>query len=140
MEARVSWDGKLTFNGTADTGYTVPLGAHPIVGGDNDGFRPMELILVGLAGCTGMDVISILKKKKQNISDFEVKVKAERSSTHPKVFTRINIEFIVSGHNIDPTAVDRAIELSSTIYCPAQAMLGENIPIETTVTINELDL
>lgn len=139
MQARVSWDSRLTFNGTADTGFTVPLGASPLVGGDNDGFRPMELILTGLAGCTAMDVISILKKKKQNISAFEVKVYAEQADDHPKIFKKINIEYIVSGHNVDPVAVDRAIELSSKKYCPAQAMLGEIVPIETSATIIELN-
>ncbi|MCJ7626416.1 MAG: OsmC family protein [Anaerolineaceae bacterium] len=138
MQARVSWDGRMTFKGTADTGFTVPLGASPVVGGDEDGFRPMELILVGLAGCTAMDVISILKKTKQDISSFEVKVQAEQSSEHPKVFNKISIEFIVSGHHVDSAAVDRSIELSSTKYCPVQAMLGDSVPIETSATIIEL--
>jgi putative redox protein len=106
MEAKVSWDGRLTFNGTADTGFTVPLGASPNVGGDNDGFRPLELILAGLAGCTAMDVISILKKKKQDISAFEVNAFAEQADDHPRVFTKISIEYIVHGHNVDPKAVD----------------------------------
>lgn len=139
MQARVSWDSRLTFNGTADTGFTVPLGASPLVGGDNDGFRPMELILTGLAGCTAMDVVSILKKKKQDISAFEVKVYADQADDHPKIFKKISIEYIVSGHNVDPVAVDRAIELSSKKYCPAQAMLGEIVPIETSATIIELN-
>ncbi len=139
METRVSWDGRLTFNGTAESGFTVPLGASPNVGGDNDGFRPMELILVGLAGCTAMDVVSILKKKKQHISGLEVKVQAEQSPEHPKVFTKISIEYIISGQNVDSVAVDRSIELSSTKYCSVQAMLGEVVPIVTNATIIELN-
>ena len=108
-----------------------------MVGGANDGFRPMELIAVGLAGCTAMDVISILRKKQQDVTSFEVLVHADRSTEHPKVFTHAVIEYVVTGHNIDPAAVERAIQLSETRYCPAQAMLGKVFPIEHKVTIFE---
>jgi len=137
MEASVSWKKRLTFEGTADSGFIVPLGSTPDVGGDNDGFRPMELVLTGLIGCTAMDVISILQKKQQQVTDFEVKAHAEKASSHPKVFTHILIEYIVSGHQIDPAAVDRAIELSITRYCPANAMLRQAVEIETKSTIVE---
>jgi putative redox protein len=85
MDAKVVWHGDMTFTGKADTGFEVPLGAHPMVGGANDGFRPMELMAVSLAGCTAMDVISILKKKRQDVTDYEVKVHAEQADQHPKV-------------------------------------------------------
>lgn len=137
MNAKVTWKGRLSFTGTADTGFSVPLGASPAVGGDNDGFRPMELIATGLAGCTAMDVISILQKKQQQVSGFEVRVQAEQASEHPHVFTHIVIEYVVSGHHVDPAAVDRAIELSATKYCSAQAMLAKVVPIEHKVTILE---
>ena len=137
MKATVVWKGRLSFDGTADSGFTVPMGSAPRVGGDNDGFRPMELILDGLAGCTAMDVISILKKKKQEVTRFEVEAEAERAQEHPKVFTKIKLTFFVTGRNIDPKAVDRAIELSSTKYCPAHAMLGKVVPIETQRVIKE---
>lgn len=137
MKASVVWKGRLSFDGTADSGFTVPMGSAPRVGGDNDGFRPMELILDGLAGCTAMDVISILKKKKQEVTRFEVEAEAERAQEHPKVFTKIKLTFFVTGRNIDPKAVDRAIELSSTKYCPAHAMLGKVVPIETQRVIEE---
>ena len=87
MEAKVDWKGRLTFTGTADFGFSVQLGAKAAVGGDDDGFRPMELIAMGLAGCTAMDVISILRKKRQDVTEFEVQVHVERAEEHPKVFT-----------------------------------------------------
>ncbi len=137
MEASVNWKGRMTFMGTATTGFTVPLGSSPDVGGDNDGFRPMELIAVGLAGCTAMDVISILRKKQQDVTAFEVKVHADQAEQHPHVFTHIVVEYVVSGHAVDPAAVDRAIQLSREKYCPAQAMLAKVVPIEFKVTILE---
>ncbi len=139
MEAKVTWHHDLSFSGTADSQFTLPLGSTPDVGGANDGFRPMELFLVGLAGCTGMDVISILKKKRQDVRSFEVRVSAERAQEHPKVFTRIQIEYIVSGKQVDPAAVERAVELSATKYCPAQAMLGSVVPIQSKITLHEMD-
>jgi putative redox protein len=129
MNARVNWHGNLTFTGSADTGFTVPLGAGPSVGGNNDGFRPLELMAVSLAGCTAMDVISILQKKRQQISDFRVEVNTDQSENHPKVFTQAEIEYHVFGNHVDQKAVARALELSATRYCPAQAMLDPVFPI-----------
>jgi putative redox protein len=137
MDAKVTWKGKMSFTGTADTGFTLPLGAEPAVGGDNDGFRPMELMAISLAGCTAMDVISILQKKRQEVTGFEVKVHAERADEFPKAFTHITVEYNVTGHNVDPVAVERSIELSSTKYCPAQAMLAKAVTIEHKYTILE---
>ncbi|MFQ5614915.1 MAG: OsmC family protein [Anaerolineales bacterium] len=130
MDAKVTWHGRMTFTGTAKTGFEVPLGAHPNVGGDNDGFRPLELLAVGLAGCTGMDVISILRKKRQNVTGFEVKVHADQADDHPHVFTHVRVEYIVTGKDISPKAVERAIELSATRYCPASGMLEKAVKIE----------
>ncbi|MEW5872960.1 MAG: OsmC family protein [Chloroflexota bacterium] len=130
MQATVKWQGKLSFSASADTGFSVPLGAEPAVGGDNDGFRPMELIASGLAGCTAMDVISILSKKRQEVTDFEVQVHADRAQEHPKVFTAAVIEYFVTGRGLDESALRRAIELSATRYCPAQAMFERIMPIE----------
>lgn len=137
MEAKVIWHQGLSFTGTADTGYLVPLGANPRVGGDDDGFRPMELIATGLAGCTGMDTISILQKKRQDVTDFEVKVHAERADEHPRVFTHIKIEYQITGHGVDEGAVLRAIQLSAKRYCPAQGMLSQIVPIELEYQIFE---
>lgn len=135
MEAKVTWKSNLSFNGTADTGFTLPLGANPQVGGDNDGFRPMELILLGLAGCTAMDVISILQKKRQKITAFRVTAHAERAEEHPRVFTKILLDYQVTGFDVDAQAVERAIELSETRYCPAQAMLVHSVTINSEYSI-----
>lgn len=139
MDAKVTWKEKMSFDGWAESGFTLPMGASPAVGGDNDGFRPMELLLVGLAGCTAMDVISILQKKRQDVTGFEVKVQAERAADHPKVFTDITLEYIVSGRGISPEAVERAVELSETRYCSAQAMLGKVAKIGHKITIQETE-
>ncbi len=139
MKARVDWNGRLTFRGTADSGFNVPLGTTPEVGGDDDGFRPMELIALGLAGCTAMDVISILQKKRQEVSDFQVIVDTERADQHPKVFTEAVIEYHVAGKDIAENAVTRAMELSADTYCPAQAMLGKLMPLTLKYFIYEGD-
>jgi putative redox protein len=119
----------MSFTGSADSGFTVALGTDPAVGGANDGFRPMELLLTGLAGCTAMDVVSILAKKRQKITGFAVQVHADRADTHPKVFTTIHLHYVVRGEGIDPAAVQRAMELSANTYCPAQAMFAQVAPI-----------
>lgn len=137
MNAKVQWKSRLTFTGTADSGFTVPLGSNPEVGGDNDGFRPLELMAISLAGCTAMDVISILSKKRQDVKDFQVKVSAERSDQHPKVFTSAVIEYHVAGIDIAESAVTRSIELSANTYCPAQAMLSQVMPLELKYFIYE---
>jgi putative redox protein len=137
MDAKVSWKGKLTFVGTADSGFNIPLGTDQQLGGDEDGFRPMELFLVGLAGCTAMDTISILNKKRQDVTDFEVQVHGERAVEHPRVFTEAKIVYQVVGHGVDEEALMRAIELSATRYCPAQAMLSKVMPISLEYQIFE---
>ncbi|MCX6069070.1 MAG: OsmC family protein [Chloroflexi bacterium] len=129
MDAKVTWSQGMSFTGTAGTGFSVQLGADPGVGGANDGFRPMELMAVSLAGCTAMDVISIIRKKQQDVTGFEVQVKASQSESHPHVFQQAQILYQVSGHGVDESAVLRAIELSALKYCPAQAMLSKVIPI-----------
>ncbi|MCX6025166.1 MAG: OsmC family protein [Chloroflexi bacterium] len=127
----------LSFEGTAGSGFRIPLGAAADVGGAEDGFRPMELMALGLAGCTAMDVISILRKKQQAVTAFEVRVEGERAVEHPKVFTRIVVEYRVRGHGIDPQAVDRAVTLSRDKYCPAQGMLAKVVPIEHRVVTEQ---
>lgn len=135
MYAGVKWHGGLSFTGTAKTGFEVNLGAHPDVGGANDGFRPLELMAVSLAGCTAMDVISILQKKRQDVKNFEVKIDVEQADKHPHVFTKIDVHYVITGSEIDPSAVERAIELSKTRYCPASNMLEKATPIEHTYEI-----
>lgn len=137
MKSTITLDQGLTFHGTASSGFTVQMDASQEVGGEDSGFRPMELVLVGLGGCTAMDVIAILRKKRQNVTSFEVKLDAEQAPEHPHVFTHITIRYIVRGHNIRPDAVARAIELSETKYCSAQAMLDKVVDIENSFEIIE---
>lgn len=137
MNAKVTWKNGMSFTGSADTGFDLPLGADPGVGGANDGFRPLELMVVSLAGCTAMDVISILRKKQQDVTAFEVQVSAEQQHEHPHVFTQATVTYLVSGHNVSEAAVTRAIELSATKYCPAQTMLAKVFPIELVYEIYE---
>lgn len=137
MNAAAIWNSGLSFIGTADSGFRIPLGAAADVGGANDGFRPIELMALSLAGCTAMDVISILQKKQQAVTGFEVRVHADRAGEHPKVFTHIVIEYRVRGQDIDPQAVDRAVTLSREKYCPAQGMLAKVVPMEHRVVIEQ---
>ncbi|HSM55904.1 MAG TPA: OsmC family protein [Candidatus Sulfomarinibacteraceae bacterium] len=137
MKAIVTLKQGMSFVGTADSGFEVNLGAAPAVGGDDDGLRPMELMLISLAACTAMDVISILRKKRQHVTDFEVAVEAGRATEHPKVFTDIVVTYYVHGVGVDPVAVERSIELSTTKYCPAQAMLAPSVSIRHDYEIVE---
>jgi putative redox protein len=139
MDATVTLQQRMSFEGKAGTGFTVNLGADPADGGDADGFRPIELMLVSLAGCTAMDVISILRKKRQQITAFKVEAHAERAEEHPKVFTDITLKYVIHGIGVDPKAVARAIELSETKYCPAQAMLVKAVPIRHEYEIVDVE-
>ncbi|GAB4578796.1 MAG: OsmC family protein [Anaerolineales bacterium] len=136
MYANVKWHHGLTFTGNAQSGFQVPLSS----GDENTGFRPLELLAVGLAGCTGMDVISILEKKRQKVTDFQVNVDIlERAEDYPKVWKRIKISYIVTGTKIDPAAVERAIELSRSKYCPASAMIATGTEIAHEYAIVEVE-
>ncbi len=137
MDAKVIWEKGMHFIGTAETGFEVPLGSEAETGEGEDGFRPLELMAVSLAGCTAMDVISILKKKQQVMTAFEVKVEADLAQEFPKVFTHCLITYQVTGHAVDEQALRRSIELSATKYCPAQAMLGKLMPMELRYEIFE---
>jgi len=137
MKAKVNWKEGMTFTGTPDSGFNMLMDADPAVGGANNGIRPMEMIALGLVGCTAMDVISILRKKQQGVTQFEVSVDAPRSKEHPKVFTNAVITYMIAGKDIDESAVLRAVELSVTKYCPAQAMLERAFPIDLHYEIYE---
>ncbi|MCJ7696529.1 MAG: OsmC family protein [Anaerolineaceae bacterium] len=137
MKAKATWQGDMTFTGTADSGFSIQMDSIEAVGGHDSGFKPTELLAIGLAGCTGMDVISILTKKRQAVSGFEVKVKAIKAQEHPKIFTHIEIEYIVSGKNIDRAAVERAVDLSENRYCPSIAMLRKASEITNRITLVE---
>ena len=129
MKATIKWSGGVSFAGTADSGHTVIMDGAPESGGQNKGTRPMELVLIGMGGCTAFDVLHILRKSRQEIAGCEAKVEAQRAETDPKVFTRIHIHFVVSGKALDPKKVEHAIELSATKYCSASIMLGKTAKI-----------
>jgi len=123
MDAKVIWSEGLRFSGSAGAGFELPLD------GDGAGFSPLQLLAIGLAGCTAMDVISILGKKRQDVTSFTVQVHADQREQHPHVFTTAQIVYRVTGHAVDEAALQRAIELSTAKYCPAYAMLSQSFPI-----------
>jgi putative redox protein len=137
MKATVQWKEKMVFVGMPDSGFPVQIDSDPSYGGTNNGIRPMEMIALGLAGCTAVDVLTILQKKRQQVTRFEVKIDAPRSPEYPKVFTSALITYVISGRKIDESAVLRSIELSATKYCPAQFMLAQAFPMELRYEIYE---
>lgn len=137
MESKVVWKGGMSFTGSAGSGYLIPLDANTTVGGRELGFQPLQLFAIGLVGCTGMDVISILQKKRQAVSAFEVTAQISRADEHPKVFTKITLVYKITGKNIDQQAVERAVDLSENKYCSAQAMLKDTAEIDHRIIIQE---
>jgi putative redox protein len=121
--AKVSYIHGLQFVGTASSGHAIVMDGDPEVGGNNTAPRPMELLLLGLGGCSGMDVVSILRKKRQDITGLEINVKGEQVDTYPKKFIDIDLELVVKGKNISEDAVKRSIELSMNKYCSVKASL-----------------
>ena len=134
MEARVRLDKDMEFRATGGSGHEVVLDAADESGGKNAGPRPMELLLVALAGCTAMDVISILRTQREPVEAYEVRVSAERAKDHPRVFTEIRVEHVVTG-NVKEASLARAIELSETKYCSVRAMLRPETEITTTYRV-----
>jgi putative redox protein len=129
MKARVKWVEQVTFLGESGSGHAVVMDGSPESGGRNLGPRPMEMLLLGAGGCTSFDVISILKKSRQAVSDCYVELEAGRAETDPKVFTKIHMHFVVTGRDIKPDVVERAIKLSAEKYCSASIMLGKTADI-----------
>jgi len=125
MKACVKWIEHVSFLGETESGHSVLMDGSPAVGGRNLGPRPMEMLLLGAGGCTSFDVIAILKKSRQAVSDCYVELSAERAEENPKVFTQIHMHFVVTGKNIKPEVVERAIKLSADKYCSASIMLGQ---------------
>ncbi len=123
LTAKVKWVDGLQFVGESGTGHAIVMDGDKEVGGNNTGMRPMELLLIGLGGCSGMDIASILQKKKQQVADIEIHIKGQKADTYPKKFTDIEIEFIVSGKDLTEDAVKRAVELSMEKYCSVKATL-----------------
>ena len=129
MKARVKWIEQVAFLGESESGHGVLMDGAPAYGGRNLGPRPMELLLMGAGGCTSFDVVTILKKGRQDVTDCYVELDAERAENDPKVFTKIHMHFVVKGRNIRTEAVEKAISLSAEKYCSASIMLGATAKI-----------
>lgn len=125
MKATVKWLDNMTFVGESGSGHAVIIDAAPEVGGRDLGPRPMELLLLGTGGCSAIDVMLILKKSRQDVTDCRVELEAERAETDPKVFTKIRMHFVVSGRGLSENHVRRAVDLSAEKYCSASIMLGQ---------------
>ncbi|MCU7828386.1 MAG: OsmC family protein [Candidatus Thiodiazotropha sp. (ex Myrtea sp. 'scaly one' KF741663)] len=129
MKARVKWVEEATMLGEAGSGHAVVMDGPPEHGGRNLGVRPMEMLLLGMGGCTEFDVLSILKKSRQQVTSCVVELEAERSEANPKIFTRIHAHFVVRGRELSEKHVARAISLSAEKYCSASIMLGKSAEI-----------
>lgn len=124
MKTRIQWAGEAMFLGESGSGHVVVMDGPPDHGGRNLGVRPMEMVLIGLGGCTNFDVVSILKKARQPVESCEAFLEAERADEEPKVFTKIHVHFVVKGRGLKEAQVKRAVELSAEKYCSASIMLG----------------
>lgn len=129
MKARIKWVEGVSFLGETESNHAVLMDGSPEAGGRNLGPRPMELVLLGLGGCSSFDVVLILKKQRQEITDCVAEISADRADSDPKVFTRIHLHFIVTGKNLKPEQVERAIKLSAEKYCSASIMIGKTAEI-----------
>lgn len=138
MKARVRWLSPMGFVGESGSGHSVVMDGPPEHGGSDLGIRPMEMLLLGLGGCASFDVMHILKKSRQDVVNCEAFLEAERSKEEPKVFTKINLHFEVSGNGLKEAMVKRAIEMSAEKYCSASIMLGKTAEITHSYEIKEL--
>lgn len=129
----------ITFAGRADTNHWVTMDGSTEFGGSNAGPRPKELVLIALGGCTGSDVASILQKKRVPVRDFRIELTAQTAEEHPQVYTEIHVEYVLVGNGVDPEAVERAIELSTTKYCSVSAMLKQSVKITHSYRIEPED-
>lgn len=125
VEAKVTLIKDMQFDGMATSGHRLSMDADDEAGGKNAGFRPMELLLVGFGGCSGMDVISILRKKRQQVTGLEINVKGDRADSYPKIYKEVHIEYVVKGKGVEKEAVGRAISLSLDKYCSVGATLAK---------------
>ncbi|WP_410211846.1 OsmC family protein [Aquirhabdus sp.] len=125
MQASIQWVGGVAFDAKSESGHQVTMDGSPAYGGENRGARPMELILLGLGGCAAFDIVTILKKARQDVTDVRCELKAERADEIPAVFTKIHLHFTVVGHGVKDKQVEKAIHLSADKYCSASRMLSQ---------------
>ena len=139
MKARIKWVQDAMFVGESDSGHAVVMDGPPDGGGRNLGIRPMEMVLIGMGGCTAYDVLHILKKSRQDVEGCSVEIEAQRADSVPKVFTQIHIHFIVRGRALTANSVKRAVDLSAEKYCSASIMLGKTAEITHDFEIIQMD-
>ena len=137
MKARLKWLGEVAFEAESGSGHRIVLDGAPEHGGRNAGLRPMEAVLIGVGACSAFDVVSILKKARQAVSDCVVELEAERAANPPRVFTQVRMRFLVTGRDLRASAVERAVNLSAEKYCSATAMLRPGVDIRHEVEIVE---
>jgi putative redox protein len=125
MNISVKWIDGMLMVGKSDSGHAIVMDGPPEIGGENLGVRPMEMLLLGMAGCTMIDVVSTLKKMREDIVDCQTQVSADRAEEYPKVFTNIHVHFVLKGNQLNPSNVDKAIKLSAEKYCSASIMIGK---------------
>lgn len=133
----ISWEGNMKFVGTDATGIAVPMDAAAVYGGQNEGIRPMELMLMSIGGCTGIEVAHILNKMRVQYQSFDIEVNGERANDHPKVFTNIDIIYKLTGENISPQKVNKALQLAAEVYCSAANMANKTAKINYKFAIND---
>jgi len=138
MKCRIKWLDHMSFVGESGSGHSVVMDGAPDAGGRDLGIRPMEMLLLGLGGCSAFDVVSILRKSRQKIGDCEVEIEAERAAEIPRIFTKIHLHFIVSGNNLDSDKVARAVDLSADKYCSASRMLEKAAEITHDFEVRDI--
>ena len=129
MKAEINWKQNVRFDALTETGHEITMDGSPDHGGNNEGARPMELLLIGMGGCTGFDVVGILKKARADLQSLTIKLEAERANDVPAVFTKIHVHFVLTGSGLKENLVKRAVELSAEKYCSASIMLGQTADI-----------
>jgi len=137
VKTRITWLEDMTYVAQAPSGHALVMDGPPELGGHNLGPRPMELLLMGMGGCTAIDVVNILRKARQELRGCEVQLEGERATSDPKVFTTIQVHFILTGKSLSPKQVEHAIHLSAEKYCSASIMLGQTAKISHTFEIRE---
>ena len=139
MKVEVEWVGGKAFEAVADSGHKVIMDASPEVGGENRGSRPMEMILMGLGGCSSIDVVMMLEKSRQDVTDCRVVIEAQRADAIPAVFTHIHLHFIVTGRGLNAKQVERAVKLSAEKYCSVSIMLAQAVVMSHDFEIRETE-
>ncbi len=137
MKAEINWNHNVRFDALSQTGHEIIMDGAPDHGGNNEGARPMELLLIGMGGCTAFDVVGILKKARAELASLKIELQAERADEVPSVFTKIHVHFVLSGKGLKEKLVERAIELSAEKYCSASIMLGQTADITHSFEIIE---